>query len=97
MKQNAFIKKSGPYKVDSFSQIKGGVRLVIYPAFPRYGNDWAITREEGEGGGPGIYTAIALAKTFEEFLNQPYSEEAVRDWKEVIDKVIKTGGRKYEP
>lgn len=92
MKRNSFIHRCGPYKVVSYSQDGHGVRLVVYPAFPPYESKssdspilpWAIRRAKGEGGGPGIITAIALAREFEEFLNQSYSPEAIQAWKETL-------------
>lgn len=94
MKQSKFIRKCGPYEVNSYSQEGRGVRLEIYPAFPQYeefpdGVSWAIHREKGEGGGPGIFTAIALAKEFEEWLNQFYSEEEVNSWKTTLGIALK--------
>ena len=50
---------------------------------------WSIHRYKGEGGGPGIFTAMALASEFEEFLNQFYSEEAISEWKSTLDKALK--------
>lgn len=55
--------------------------MVVYPAYPEYGKDWPTTRGEGEGGGPGIFTAMALAKEIEELLNVPYTPEVVLEWK----------------
>ena len=83
MKRSNFIHKCGPYKVQSISQFPGGVRLEVFPAFPQYG-DWAIGREKGEGGGPSIFTAMGLAKEFENFLNQDYTPETVGQWKETL-------------
>ena len=42
---------------------------------------WPIHRYAGHGGGPSIFTAIALAQELENFLNQPYTQEQVDDWK----------------
>ena len=94
MRSNRFIKECGPYKVASISQDNRGIRLVVYPAFPKYevsddGISWAIHRRRGDGGGPGIFTAIALAKAFEAFLNQPYSESEVANWKATLVKALK--------
>ena len=50
---------------------------------------WPSHRYKGEGGGPGIFTAIALAKELEEFLNQPYTETQVTDWKELLAMALK--------
>lgn len=95
MKSDKFIKASGPYEVCSISQDGHGVRLEVYPAFPDYNSKqqkdvaqiwlddprWPIHRYKGEGGGPGIFTCIALAKAFEDFLNQCYSPEQIEQWK----------------
>ena len=50
---------------------------------------WAIHRYKGEGGGPSIFTAIALAKEFEAFLNQPYAESQVAEWKATLSIALK--------
>ena len=50
---------------------------------------WAIHRASGEGGGPGIFTAIALAREFEEWLNQFYSQEEVKNWKATLAIALK--------
>ena len=107
MKQDKFIRQCGPFKVSSISQDGLGVRLVVYPAFPRYNlsekamaNEntapgwqteprWAIHREKGDGGGPGIFTALALATAFEAFLNQPYSADQVAAWKATLEEALK--------
>lgn len=89
MKANKFIKDCGPYEVHSISQAPGGVRLLICPAFPKYGQGWAMSREKGDGGGPSIFTAIALAKELEAFLNQPYTPEQVAEWKATLDRALR--------
>lgn len=107
MKQNKFIRECGPFEVHSISQDGEGVRLQVFPAFPKYNlspkrqaeNDidpgwkdeprWAIHRARGDGGGPGIFTAIALAKEFERFLNQPYSEDEVKAWHKTLAEALK--------
>ncbi len=89
MKRNEFIKKSGPYEVHSSSQDGLGVRLVIYPAFPTYGPKWAVSRQKGEGGGPSIFTALALANEFEAFLNQSYTEADITAWKATLAEALK--------
>jgi len=94
MKQSKFIRKCGPYEVYSISQDRHGVRLEIYPAYPQYeefsdGFSWAIHRQNGDGGGPSIFTAIALAKEFEEWLNQFYSEAKVNNWKTTLGRALK--------
>jgi len=44
---------------------------------------WAMHRYKGDGGGPGIFTAMALATALENFLNQGYTAEQVKDWKDL--------------
>lgn len=83
MRRSSLVKNSGPYHVQSYSQTGSGfVYLVVWPAYSEYGEDWVRARGEGEGGGPGIFTGIALASAIEEFLNSPYGEEAIKKWKE---------------
>ncbi len=105
MKRNEFIRECGPYEVRSISQGRHGVLLEIYPAYPQYNLTskhqedidpswvkeprWAIQRQRGNGGGPSIFTAIALAEEFEEFLNQCYSEEEVKNWKSTLGIALK--------
>ena len=107
MKQNRYVRKAGPFVVESISQDMRGVRLVVYPAFPLYNLSekdrqagqnkgainpcwqadprWAVQRlRNGNGGGPGIFSALALAKELERFLNQWYSEEEVKSWKATL-------------
>ncbi len=50
---------------------------------------WVFHRYIGEGGGPSIFTAIALAAEFERFLNQSYSEAEVTNWKKDLDQALK--------
>jgi hypothetical protein len=50
---------------------------------------WPIHRYKGNGGGPGIFTCIALAKELEEFLNQPYTPEQIREWKNTNAQALK--------
>jgi len=50
---------------------------------------WPIHRYADEGGGPSIFTCIALAEEFEEFLNQPYTEEEVLAWHELLALALK--------
>ena len=50
---------------------------------------WAIHRYKGEGGGPSIFTAIALAQEFEEWLNQFYTTEEVSNWKSTLATALK--------
>lgn len=50
---------------------------------------WAIHRLlKGEGGGPGIFTVIALAEEFEQFLNQAYSQAEVAKWKSTLKEAL---------
>lgn len=93
MKRNKFVHKCGPYKVISISQMPGGVRLEVYPAFPQYAEreqkPWAVSREEGEGGGPSIFSAMALAEQLENFLNQAYDGASITAWKGICEDVQK--------
>ena len=95
MKQSKFIRKCGPYEVHSVSQGGQGVRLEIYPAFPQYekfpdGISWVIHRlKMNNGGGPSMFTAIALAQEFEEWLNQFYPEAEVDNWKTTLGIALK--------
>ena len=50
---------------------------------------WPIHRYAGYGGGPGIFTAIGLAEEFEIFLNQPYTDEQVDEWKKTNATALK--------
>lgn len=77
-----FLIRSGPYKVDSYSQYGNGqVFLVVFPAFSNYGETWPDTRAAGGGGGPGIFGSMSLATQLAEFLNRPYPEDIVEQWK----------------
>ena len=93
MKRNKTVHASGPYEVHSISQDGNGVRLMVYPAFPQYGQvngvPWAVSREKGEGGGPSILTALATAAELEGFLNQPYAPEEVVAWKATLAEALK--------
>lgn len=95
MKQDKLIREAGPYKVESITQGGEGVRLVVYPAFPEYempGEDhrpWAVSRQQGDGGGPSIITVIVVATALEKFLNQPYSEAEVANWKAILEEALK--------
>ena len=91
MRRPKLVRQSGPYICHSFSQDNQGVRIVIYPAFPEYsdpGFDWAENRYKGKGGGPSIFTAMALAEEIAKFLNSPYDPEAVKDWKKKAKQLI---------
>jgi len=88
VKRNRTVHNSGPYVVKSHSHKDGTVHLRVYPAFPRYGDEWAITRASGKGGGPGMFTSIALADELEAFLNQGYAPEAVTRWAALLDRVV---------
>ena len=88
MRTNRFVKQCGPFEVVSYSQDRHGVRLTVYAAFPQYGDDWAVTRIKGQGGGPSIFTAMALARDLEEVLNQPYEEGAITKWKRTLKEML---------
>ena len=65
------------------------LRKDIDPSWQKE-SKWAIHRlAKGEGGGPGIFTAIALAEEFEEWLNQFYTEEEVTTWKATLRVALK--------
>lgn len=49
---------------------------------------WAIHRLRGDGGGPGIFTAMGLAQEMQNFLNQPYSEAEVQEWKATLKEAL---------
>lgn len=53
------LRQSGPYTVVSLS----GGTLTIIPAWPRFGP------HTEEGGGPGLFSRMALAKAVEALLN----------------------------
>ncbi len=57
---------------------------------------WAIHRLNGRGGGPGIFTAIALANAFEKFLNQHYADDDVKSWKDTLAEATKKIREKNE-
>ena len=96
VKANKYIKECGPYKVNSISQDGQGVRLVIYPAFPEYEDNWPISRVKGEGGGPSIYSALGLAREMEGFLNQPYDSELIKGWHQTLNSLFGIVKRKQK-
>lgn len=49
---------------------------------------WPIHRYKREGGGPSIFSCIALAEEFETFLNQQYSPQEVTEWKDTLDEAL---------
>lgn len=49
---------------------------------------WVIQRLKGNGGGPSIFTVMAMAEELEKFLNQPYSEAKVAEWKATLAKAL---------
>lgn len=50
---------------------------------------WAIQRLKlNNGGGPSIFSCIALAEELEEFLNQKYTREEVDSWKSTLDEAL---------
>lgn len=92
MKQNKTVKSAGPYHVISHSQGTGIVSLSVFPAFPEYDNDdfkWAESRFNQDGGGPGIFSAIATAEQLEAFLNSVYTPEQIQEWKDRIKAILK--------
>ena len=88
MRRSRLLRGSGPYRVVSYSQNGDGqVYAVVHPAYPRYGSDWAEARAQGQGGGPGIFTAMAFARDLQEFLNAPYAQAIAQAW---IEKQVDT-------
>lgn len=87
-RRKALMRNSGPYYAESYSQMGEGVRIVIYAAYPQYGEDWPQSRMSHEGGGPGIFTAMTLTELICDFLNAPYSKEEVATWRREIQKLL---------
>jgi len=97
MRRPSLVKRSGPYKCVSISQDGKEVRIVIYPAFPDYNTEnfkWVDHRYKEEGGGPSIFTAMALASDLQEFLNAPYSDADVANWLDKCPSIKITQKRK---
>jgi len=78
------VKKSGPYKVTS--QLDG--TLIVYPAWHQF-LEW---RPE-TGGGPGLFSRLALAAELQEWLNNVYSEVEAEDW---VEKGASRQERRYQ-
>ena len=55
---------------------------------------WPLHRYKGDGGGPSIFTCMALATAFEEFLNQCYTPEQIEKWKNTNALALKVASRK---
>jgi hypothetical protein len=87
MKRNRTVHNSGPYVVKSHSQGEGRVYLAVYPAFPKYGEEWPVTRASAEGGGPGVFSCMVLADELQAFLNQGYPEAQVAAWAAMVERV----------
>ena len=96
MKQIKAVKNAGPYHVTSHSQGGGMVYFMVYPAFPKYDRQdfqWAESRYNQNGGGPGIFTSIATADALAEFLNSVYQTEQTNGWEKRIEALIDNEGK----
>lgn len=92
MRQVKSVKQSGPFLVQSHSQGRGMVYFSIYPAFPEYDYPdfkWAERRYKRDGGGPSIFTSIAVSRELEKFLNSVYTTAQVKDWQKRIKAILK--------
>jgi rubrerythrin len=99
MKQNKLIKESGPYYVESHSQGSGMVYLQVYPAFPEYDDDnflWAESRFNMEGGGPSMFSSMAIAAELDDFLNSVYHQREIENWKDRIKALKKVEQNKWK-
>ena len=57
---------------------------------------WAMHRYNGDGGGPGIFTCMALATAFEQFLNQFYTSKQVEIWKSTNALALKEANKRHK-
>lgn len=73
------VKESGPYKVDSMALSLGELR--VRPKWQEYGDDWQTQQLNGQGGGPGVFSRLALAESLEEILNRNQVPQAALRWK----------------
>lgn len=56
---------------------------------------WPLHRYKDEGGGPGIFTSMALGEAFQEFLNQSYSPEEIALWEKTFAEAQKLIEKKH--
>lgn len=94
MKQNKTVRESGPYIVQSHSQGRGIVYFQVFPAFMEHDNIeegylWAESRFNGDGGGPGMFTSIAVASALQGFLNSPYDRNDCQSWENRLESLLK--------
>ena len=58
---------------------------------------WAVQRIlKRNGGGPSIFSVMALAREMETFLNQGYTEEQVKNWNDTLSEALKEVHAKVE-
>ncbi|MDD3460981.1 MAG: hypothetical protein PHW28_06780 [Mesotoga sp.] len=56
---------------------------------------WAIHRLKlHEGGGPSIFSCIALAEELENFLNQQYTSKEITEWKATLEEALSDYNKK---
>ena len=77
-KHTKLIKDSGPYRVESMIGEFGGLR--VRPKHPDYGEDWQQDQKDGHGGGPGLFTRMALAEDVQALLNSVFDPDEVKAW-----------------
>ena len=95
MKRNKTVHGHGPFVVVSCSA--GGIPYIaVYPAYTSYGDGWVNSRAEQHGGGPGMFTSIALAQELEAFLNQGYEAGVIEKWKSELAEARKPEMRRFE-
>ncbi len=49
---------------------------------------WARHRANGDGGGPSIFTSMALGDELKGFLNQSYDTQRVLEWENIATKIL---------
>ena len=64
MRRPSVVRQSGPF----FCQSLANGHILIKPAWSQYERVWSLQ----EGGGPGIFTRMELARTLQHWLNAPY-------------------------
>src|SRR3990167_4522485 len=70
MRRPSVIRYSGPFICDSL--VNG--QILVKPAWSQYERVWNLQ----EGGGPGIFTRMELARTLQNWLNAPYDVGALK-------------------
>ena len=69
MRRPSLIQQSGPFTCESL--VNG--HILVKPAWSEYARVWSLE----EGGGPGIFTRIELARALQGWLNAPYLPQAL--------------------